>query len=92
MGDFPPEWIWIRDLAEGGQAHAFVVKRGDRQDDREYVLKRLKNPRREEYFEREIHACTNLDFPNILRLVECGKTPKGRQFLITEYCSEGPLQ
>lgn len=91
MGDFPPEWLCIRELPEGGQAHTFVVKRADGSDSSLYVLKRLKNPAREDYFEREIQACENLDHPNVLRVFKHGRTPKGRLFLITEYCSGGSL-
>lgn len=92
MGDFPPEWGLVRDLSEGGQAHTFVVRRSDGSDSKEYVLKRLKNPKREEYFEREIQACMTLDHPNVLKVVDYGHTPKGKPFLITEYCPEGSLE
>ena len=92
MGDFPPEWESVRDLPEGGQAHTFVVRRADGSDSILYVLKRLKNPKREDYFEREIRACGTLDHPNILRVLEHGKTPKNRPYLITEYCDGGSLE
>jgi serine/threonine protein kinase len=92
MGDFPPEWEWIRDLHEGGQAHTFVVRRADGSDSKQYVLKRLKNPKREDYFEREIQACETLDHSNVVRVLRHGHTPKGKPFLITEYCSGGSLQ
>jgi len=91
MGDFPREWILVRDLEEGGQGYTYVVKRSDRDDPAEYVLKRLKNPKREDYFDREILACQKLDHPNVLKVLEHGKTPKGKPFLITEYCSGGSL-
>ena len=91
MADFPPAWEWVRDLPEGGQAHTFVVRRASASDARLYVLKRLKNPKREDYFEREILACTALDHRNVLKLIEHGRTPKGRPFLITEYCDGGAL-
>src|SRR5437016_4262240 len=92
MGDLPPEWSCVRSLSEGGQAHTFVVHRVDRSDSRLYVLKRLKNLERTDYFKREIQACMTLDHPNVLKLVEHGQTPKGRPFLITEYCTEGSLE
>jgi serine/threonine protein kinase len=91
-GRFPPEWTLVRDLPEGGQAHTFVVQRSDRSDLKEYVLKRLKNPNREDYFEREVHACTTLDHPSVLKVLEHGRTPKGKPFLITEYCPGGSLE
>lgn len=92
MGDFPPEWRWMRDLPEGGQAHTFVVRRSEGGDSREHVLKRLKNPKREDYFKREIQACMTLDHPNVLKVLEHGKSPKGKPFLITEYCAGGSLE
>jgi serine/threonine protein kinase len=92
MGDIPAEWTLVRDLSEGGQAHTFVVRRSGGSDPNEYVLKRQKNPNREDYFEREIRACMSLDHPNVLKVLEHGKTPKGKPFLITEYCPGGSLE
>ena len=91
MGDFPVQWSWVRDLIEGGQGHTYVVRRSDGSDLADYVLKRLKNPKREDYFEREIEACEKLDHPNVLKIVEHGKTPKGKPFLITGFCNGGSL-
>ena len=91
MGDFPQEWKWIRDLHEGGQGHTFVVERSDGSDPRKYVLKRLKNPKRKDYFVREIRACMALDHPSVLKIVHYGETPNGKPFLITEYCEKGSL-
>lgn len=91
MPDFGPNWAWVRDLGEGGQSHTFIVKRADRSDDREYVLKRLKNPKRLDRFEREIEAYEAFDHPNVLRIVAHGADPKGRRFLVTEFCSGGSL-
>jgi serine/threonine protein kinase len=51
-------------------------------DSAEYVLKRLKNAKREEYFEREIHACERLNHLNVLKIVEHGNTPRGKPYLI----------
>jgi serine/threonine protein kinase len=91
MPDFGPRWKWVRDLREGGQGQTFVVKRADGADDLEYVLKRLKNPDRIDRFEREIEACKRLEHPNILRIVDADADPKGRPFLVTEYCPRGSL-
>ncbi len=60
MGDFPAEWSFIRNLAEGGQSHAFVVRRTGLPDSSDYVLKPLKNTSRKEYFDREIEAYRRL--------------------------------
>jgi len=91
MGDFPAKWSWVRDLPEGGQGHTFVVRSAAGSDAKLYVLKRLKNPNRREYFVREIQACMSLNHPNVLKVVEHGETPKGKPFLVTEYCARGSL-
>src|SRR5689334_16811697 len=92
MGDFPSEWKWVCDLPDGGQGHTYVVERSDGSDPRKYVLKRLKNPKRQDYFEREIRACIALDHPNVLKIVHYGKTPKGKPYLITAYCENRSLE
>jgi serine/threonine-protein kinase len=91
MADIPPHWELVRDLSEGGQGHTYVVRRAN-SDNREYVLKRLKNPKREDYFEREIRACESLDHRNVLKIVEHGRTPKDKPFLVTEFCDGGSLE
>lgn len=92
MGDIPKDFELIRELEEAGQGHTFVVRRANGADPTEYVLKRLKNPKREDYFNNEVRACSTLDHPNILKLVESGRTPKGKPFLLTRYCSGGSLE
>jgi serine/threonine-protein kinase len=92
MGDFPPQWKWVRDLNEGGQGHTYVVKREDQSDDLAYVLKRLKNPKRQDYFERELQACTTLDHPNVLKIIEHGITPGKKPYLISLFCEDGSLE
>ena len=89
MGDFPKQWGLVRDLDEGGQGHAYVVQHSKGSDEAEYVLKRLKNAKRKEYFEREIQACERLSHPNILKIVEHGK---GKPYLITPFCEGGSLE
>jgi serine/threonine protein kinase len=92
MADIPIEFELVRDLEEAGQGHTFIVRRRNSADSTEYVLKRLKNPKREEYFKNEVQACSTLEHPNILRLVQSGSTPKGKPFLLTRYCSGGSLE
>jgi serine/threonine protein kinase len=92
MGDFPEQWEWVRDLPGGAQGHTFVVRRSDKSDSKEYVLKRLINLKRQGSFNREIEACTTLSHPNVLQVLEHGLTPKGRPFLITEYCTGDSLE
>ena len=64
MGDLPPTWTLVQNLPDSGQSYTFVVRRSDGSDSGLHVLKRLKNPKRESYFEREIQACTTLNHPN----------------------------
>jgi hypothetical protein len=33
-----------------------------------------------------------LNHPNVLKVLEHGHTPKGKPFLITEYCPDGSLE
>jgi serine/threonine protein kinase len=89
--DFGPNWQWVRNLDEGGQGHIFVVKCTDGADDSEYVLKQLKNLKRKDRFEREVEACKQLNHPNILSIVDADADPKGRPFLVAEYCPRGSL-
>lgn len=91
MPDFGEKWTWVRDLAEGGQAHTFLVKRKDGSEDTLYVLKRLKNLNRIERFRREIEACKEARTCERLAHVDSGDDPKGRPFLVTEYCAGGSL-
>ncbi len=67
-----------------------MVKKADGTD-RLFVLKRLRNLNRKDYFEREIRACEALQHPNILKIIEHGETPKGRPYLVSEYCEGGSL-
>ena len=95
MPNFGPNWTWVRNLREGGQGHTFVVKRSNGADSLEYVLKRLKNLKRIDRFEREIDVCKRLEHPNILRIIDDDAKgaidSKRRPFLVTEYCPLGSL-
>lgn len=88
MGDFPSQWKWVKDLKEGGQGHTFVVKRADKSDLNQYALKRGRTG----YYQREVQACTTLDHPNLLKLIDHGYTPGNKPFLVTEYCQGGSLE
>jgi serine/threonine protein kinase len=93
MPDFGPRWEWIEDLSEGGQAHTFKVREKEKQDEKLYVLKRLKNPKRTGRFDREVEACRLLDHPNILKIEDYGVLPgkERRPFFVSEYCERGNL-
>lgn len=91
MGDFPLNWRPVRELPGGGQGHTFVVRRANEPDEHDYVFKRLINPKRQDRFAQEIETCKSLKHPNIVKIIENGNTPKGRPYLISEYCVNGSL-
>lgn len=93
MADFGSKWRHVRDLGEGGQAHTFIVKSIiEGSSGAEYVAKRLKNPKREDRFKREIQAIERLEHPHILAIIEDGVDSKGRPFIVTEFCRGGSLK
>lgn len=58
---------------EGGQGFMYVVRDTERQFPGEYILKRLKNPRRQDRFERELLSMERLENSSrIVRLVDSG--------------------
>ena len=94
MPDFGSRWEWIEDFREGGQAHTFKVKDRNASDEKIYILKRLKNPKRGNRFDREIQACRSLDHPNVMKIEDSGVLPgkEARAFFVSEYCDRGSLE
>jgi serine/threonine protein kinase len=84
-------WKKIRSLGEGGQGRTFVVRRAHSTDEREYVLKVLKNPNRSGRFEQESGALARLSHPNVVKLVEY-HAGDAEFFLVTEFCEAGDLE
>ena len=83
------DWNDLESIGEGGQGQVFKVKKGD--DDREYVLKRLKNIKRIHRFEREIKAIISLNsHPNILQYIDHDLS-SNNPYLVTEFCEKGSL-
>ncbi|HEV7902512.1 MAG TPA: serine/threonine-protein kinase [Pyrinomonadaceae bacterium] len=83
-------WEIIRSLAEGGQAHTFLVRDLKGDGEIHYVIKRLKNINRLERFKREIEAIRNLSHENIVRLIDFDLEAK-EPYLVSEFCSGGSL-
>ena len=58
-------------FAEGGQAVVYLVTNvEDEQDDEQYILKKLKNPKRIDRFKREAEVLHALDHPNVARVID----------------------
>ena len=83
-------WKIERSLSEGGQAHVFIVKDASTSDDSEYVLKRLKNYKRMDRFEREIEAAKQLNHPYIARFIDYSLDEPA--FFVSEFVSERTLE
>ena len=62
-------WQIITPIGEGGQGHTYTVKHIDG-DDKQYVLKRLKNIKRLDRFKTEVDTMMRLDNPYILKIVD----------------------
>jgi serine/threonine protein kinase len=84
------KWSIEKSLSEGGQARTYLAVETGAEEKRPYVLKVLKNQNRIQRFHKEVRACSELDHPNVLRVVdydlECD-----RPYMVTEYCEGGPL-
>lgn len=89
MSDFRL-WKQLRCLGEGGQGRAFLVQRAGGADERQYVMKKLRNRERSGRFEAEISALSRLAHPNIVQIVEHGEHD-GRPYLVMEFCERGDL-
>jgi serine/threonine protein kinase len=80
----------VRSLAEGGQGQVFLVHDTTESDAAPFVLKRLKNLKRLDLFEREVNATRAINHPNILRVIDfdlSGSQP----YHVAEYCEHGSL-
>ncbi len=62
-------WQVIAPLGEGGQGSTYIVRRIEG-DDKQHVLKRLKNVKRLERFRTEIQTINSLNHPNIIKIVD----------------------
>jgi serine/threonine protein kinase len=84
------KWRIIKDdLPEGGQAHTFLVV--DSADGPCRVLKRLKNKKRIERFERELEIYLTLDHPHVLKVVD-SDLEHDEPYIVFPYCSNGSLE
>jgi serine/threonine protein kinase len=80
----------IRQLGEGGQAHAYLVN--DTKGEHGHVVaKRLKNINRHGRFVAEVEALSRINHPGIIRILDHALDDK-KPFLVTEYCEAGSLE
>lgn len=84
------KWKVIRPLKEGGQAHTFLVYNVDDQEQRPFVLKRLKNIERLDRFRREVQAGLQLSHSNILKVID-SELEGVRPYFVAEFCTGGSL-
>jgi serine/threonine protein kinase len=86
MGDMAKRygrWQTVETLGEGGQAHTFSV-RNTEDGSTGWVLKRLKNPKRVDRFNREIEMLTRLTSSHIPAVVDFGISGE-HYYLVTPY-------
>lgn len=83
-------WESVSSLGEGGQAHTYLVQDTTSQTKGYCVLKRLKNYKRIDRFEREIEAIRKLDHPSIVNLID-SSLESDPAYLVMEHCEGGSL-
>jgi eukaryotic-like serine/threonine-protein kinase len=83
-------WRIDESIGEGGQGYLFLAS--DTQDVHkgQFVLKRLKNNKRKDLFEREIKAVKLLNHTNILDVID-SDISSDRPYFVAEYCEKGSL-
>jgi serine/threonine protein kinase len=84
------KWEVVRPLGEGGQGHLFLVRDTARNGGELFVLKRLKNAKRLDLFEREVRAVAPHDV-NILRIEDFNLSPPTSAYYVAEYCEQGSM-
>jgi serine/threonine protein kinase len=92
MGKTLGNWEIVEDLKEAGQSWNYLVKAvtGD-PENRRYVLKRLKNPKRLDRFAKEIETLKRLEHKCIAKLVDYNLEDEHPWF-VQEYYSGGDLE
>lgn len=84
------KWQNVKSLAEGGQAHTFLVEQSG--SDGPHVLKRLKNMTRLGRFRAEVEAGLSLAHSNVLRVIDTtGLDDAKEAWFVTEFCPGGSL-
>lgn len=85
-------WETINDIPEGGQAFVYIVRDTSGKIQENCVLKRLKNKKRLDRFQREVEVLKKIDHPNILRIYDYDTDPvSDYNYYVSEYCRGGAL-
>jgi serine/threonine protein kinase len=84
-------WIVKGTISEGGQARVYLVEDSTGDLPGQYALKRLKNVKRMDLFEREVGTARRLQHPNILDVKDFDLTGP-RPYYVAEYCERGSLE
>ena len=85
------KWQIIKSFKEGGQAYIFLVKNRLKNDNKKYVLKKLKNLKRVDRFITEINTVLKLSHPNIIHILDFNYNDEN-PYLVTEYFPNGTLE
>ena len=88
---FGDRWKIERQIAIGGQAFIYLVKDIKTQDDKNYILKKLKNPKRIGRFEKEIEALTIIRSKYISEIIDYKISEKGFSYYVMSFYSEKTL-
>src|ERR1700674_2039095 len=87
------DWEVVKNLPQGGQAWTYLVKKVGGSADELFVLKRLikkSDANRLKRLQQEINTGLQLSHPNIIRVVGHNINHE-HPYLVSEYCSGGPL-
>lgn len=85
----------INEIGRGGMAVVYRAERADQEFKREVAIKILRGGFESDEvisrFEQERQILADLDHPNIARLLDAGRTPDGRPFVVMELVQGEPI-
>ncbi len=87
---FGEKWEIVDDIDSGGQAHVYRV-RDTGEPNRVRALKRLKNTKRLARLENEMKALTQIDHPNVVKLVDYHVSGEEPYYIVVDLLEGGNL-
>ena len=84
-------WKILESLDEGGQSYIYIVRNSESNNDKKYVLKRLKNLNRIERFIREIKIIEKVKHRNIVEIIDFNYK-SDKPYLVTKHYPKGNLK